>query len=228
MEARAQVGGESLILSPERAAFWEAGQTLFVADVHLGKAASFRAWHIPVPGGTNVENLRRLHSLVERFHPRCVAILGDLWHAKEGRTEQGLNDFGAWRRDYDGEVLLVAGNHDRRSGPLPPDLRVREVEEGFLWGPFALRHHVPAEPKLDRYALCGHLHPAVRLDGKGRQSVRLPAFWFGLHIGVLPAFGEFTGTSVVRPSPRDTVYAVAEGEVVPVQVPQAQEAGYLS
>lgn len=227
MEAQVQAHGETLILSPERAAYWEGGKTLFVADVHLGKAASFRAWHIPVPGGTNVENLRRLQSLVDRFHPNCVAILGDLWHAKEGRTDQGLTDFGAWRRDYDGEVLLVIGNHDRRAGSLPSELRVREVDEGYPWGPFSLRHDVPSEPESERYALCGHLHPAVRLDGRGRQSMRLPAFWFAPMVGVLPAFGEFTGTSVVHPGPEDAVYAVAEGEVVPIQSPRVEEVGHL-
>mgnify|MGYP000930301407 CR=1 FL=1 len=34
--------GESLALLPERAAFWGRTRTLFVADFHLGKAASFR------------------------------------------------------------------------------------------------------------------------------------------------------------------------------------------
>ena len=45
--------GERVVLRVERALFWPAQATLFVADVHLGKAATFRAGGVPLPrGGT--------------------------------------------------------------------------------------------------------------------------------------------------------------------------------
>jgi metallophosphoesterase superfamily enzyme len=46
------VMGERFVLLPEKAAFWPAMKTLFVADFHLGKAASFRRAGIPLPPGT--------------------------------------------------------------------------------------------------------------------------------------------------------------------------------
>lgn len=33
-----------------------------------------------------------------------------------------------------------------------------------------------------------------RLAGRGGDAVRLPCFWFGDTVAVLPAFGSFTGT----------------------------------
>ncbi|MCS6939106.1 MAG: DEAD/DEAH box helicase, partial [Roseiflexus sp.] len=66
------------------------------------------------------------------------------------------------------------------------------------------------------YTLAGHLHPAVRLNGVGRQRVTLPCFWFGAQVGVLPAFGGFTGAALITPEPGDQVFVIADGEVVAV------------
>jgi metallophosphoesterase superfamily enzyme len=66
------------------------------------------------------------------------------------------------------------------------------------------------------YALAGHIHPAVRLTERGGQSLRLPCFWFGARVGVLPAFGAFTGSARVRPRAGDQVFVVADGEVIGV------------
>ena len=41
--------GEPLHLLPERALWWPAARVLFVADLHLGKAATYRALGQPVP-----------------------------------------------------------------------------------------------------------------------------------------------------------------------------------
>ena len=43
------VAGEKLLLLAERVAYWPAKGALFVADFHLGKAASFRSAGIPLP-----------------------------------------------------------------------------------------------------------------------------------------------------------------------------------
>jgi len=63
--------------------------------------------------------------------------------------------------------------------------------------------------------LAGHIHPAVRLSGDG-DSVRLPCFWFSPRVGVLPAFGAFTGSATVRPREGDQVFVIADGEIIAV------------
>jgi hypothetical protein len=64
------------------------------------------------------------------------------------------------------------------------------------------------------YVLAGHWHPCVRVEGRALDRLRLPCFWFGEAVGVLPAFGEFTGMHPIRRTEGDRVYAVAEGQVV--------------
>ncbi len=55
----------------------------------------------------------------------------------------------------------------------------------------------------------------VREAGLG--SVRLPCFWFGPRVGVLPSFGAFTGSALVRPRAGDQVFVVADDEVIRVR-----------
>ena len=46
----------------------------------------------------------------------------------------------------------------------------------------------------------------------------LPCFYFGRDYALLPAFGEFTGTAVVRPRAGEGVFVLAGDEVVPKSV----------
>jgi hypothetical protein len=72
-----EVAGERLVLLAEKAAFWPRGGALFIADFHLGKAATFRRAGIPLPAGTTSENLARLDRAVERTRAAQVIFLGD-------------------------------------------------------------------------------------------------------------------------------------------------------
>jgi len=63
------------------------------------------------------------------------------------------------------------------------------------------------------YPVAGHVHPAVALSGNGR-TMTLPCFYFGHDYALLPAFGEFTGTAVVRPRAGERVFVLAGGEII--------------
>ena len=64
--------------------------------------------------------------------------------------------------------------------------------------------------------LAGHLHPCVGIGRRGWDYLRLPCFWLGDRVGVLPAFGAFTGMHPVRPAGQDRLFAVADGLVAAV------------
>lgn len=215
-EISLEVAGQKLLLLPERAAFWVEQETLLLADAHWGKAATFRTAGVPVPRGTTSDALLRLDAIIERLPVRRVLFLGDLLHAREGRAARTLNRIREWRGDYpDLELILVRGNHDRRAGDPPDDLGIRCVDEPFLGeSAFAFNHY--PNPVETRYAIGGHIHPAVKLRGKGRQRARLPCFWFQPRIAVLPAFGDFTGAALIDSGTDDRVFVVAAGEVVEV------------
>jgi DNA ligase-associated metallophosphoesterase len=210
------VAGERLLLLPERAAYWPAARTLFVADFHLGKAASFRSAGIPVPAGTTDENVARLEGALARGAVEHLVFLGDFLHSAQGRVPATLERFARWRASRPALAMtLVRGNHDDRAGDPPAEWDFRCVDPGQALGPFALVHE-PA-PVRGGYALAGHIHPAVRLSERGGQALRLPCFWFGKRVGVLPSFGAFTGSALVRPRSGDQVFVVADDDVIEIR-----------
>jgi DNA ligase-associated metallophosphoesterase len=219
-----QAGGQPLVLLPERAAFLPESATLLVADAHFGKAQAFRRQGVPVPAGTTARNLATLTTLLARTGARRLVFLGDLLHARHAHTSALAGAFTAWRAQHAPVAMtLVRGNHDDQAGDPPADWGIEVVDEPLAAGGFALRHHPAPEP--GRYVLAGHLHPAVWV-GQGPGRLRLPCFHLGPAIGVLPAFGGFTGMHPVRPRPGERLFVVADDVVraLPGRPPGAAQA----
>ena len=215
-DAPAEVAGERLVLMPERVACWPRTRTLLVADAHFGKAAAFRAAGVPVPRGTTTGSLERLDAAIGRTGARRVVFLGDFLHAREGRQPETTRLVAEWRRRHaEVDMLLVRGNHDTRAGDPDPDIAIRCVDAPVVESPFVLTHKPVASES--GYVIAGHLHPAVRLTGPGREQSRLPCFWAGSHAMVLPAFGEFTGHGEVDVEPGDRVWVLAGDAVMQVR-----------
>lgn len=210
-----EAGGEALWLLPARAAFWPRRSTLLIADAHLGKAAAFRRAGIPVPQGTTGRNLERLTRLVQVCGAERIVFLGDLVHDASARRAAS-SAFVRWREQHRQlNVTLVRGNHDRRAGDPACEWNIQTVPEPLTEDALALCHAPRDVP--DRYAIGGHIHPGVRLSGRGRDSLRLPCFWFTRTHAVLPAFGDFTGMAEIAPQEGDRVFVdTGRGEVVPV------------
>ena len=177
----------------ERAAYWERTRTLFVADPHFGKAAAFRAAGVPVPRGTTGETLSRLDAALDRTRAERIVFLGDFLHAREGRAPETLRVINDWRsrsarrsRCFSCEAITTSAPAIRRASSTMRCENAPVVETPFVFT------HQPVRSD-DGYVLCGHVHPGARLSGPADSSMRLPCFWFGREIAVLPAFGEFTG-----------------------------------
>src|SRR5258708_21848410 len=94
------LAGERVELFAERALYWPRGRTLFVADVHLGKAAAFRAGGVPLPGGTTAGDLARLARLIAATRAERLVVLGGFLHAAAGRTDAPARAVSAWRRRH--------------------------------------------------------------------------------------------------------------------------------
>ena len=207
------VRGEELQLLADRAVHWVRASTLLIADPHFGKAATFRAAGIFVPSGTTAAALDRLDALLGATGAHRIVFLGDFLHAREGRHPSTLASIDEWRTKHASiDMLLVRGNHDRRAGDPPSSLRIACVEGPHMEAPFALAHH-PAHVN-GAYVLAGHVHPAARMHGAGREHARLPCFRFGAHCAVLPAFGEFTGLADVEAGSGDRIWVTTGTEVI--------------
>lgn len=194
--------GEELWLHPQRVMYWPAGDTLFAADVHVGKEHAFARSGIAIPGGISEDVLLRLFALCDDIKAGTLMVLGDFMHCTPLAGESWLavlSELLAQRPQL--TVGVIAGNHDKAAGQAMIDNRVRWYREATQYGPFVLQH----EPSDDAsgYVLAGHLHPAWRLQVAGHQSIRAPVFWFRKQHAVLPAFGTFTGGMGIEP---DTQY----------------------
>lgn len=206
------LAGEPVHLLAQHALWWPAQGTLFIADLHLGKAATFRARGIPVPAGTTQGNLERLSALLQGLPVRRLVVLGDFLHAAQARTPSVLAALADWRRRHAAlEVVLVRGNHDSHAGDPPSALGIGVVDEPWRLGPFAGCHYPQEAPAC--HVLAGHVHPAVVLRGPGRDALRLPCFAVHAGFTLLPAFGLFTGMASLPPGPGLQCFAVGGGRV---------------
>ena len=204
--------GEALELRAERALRLPEHDTLLVADLHLGKARSFRQQGLPVPAGTTSDTLGRLDALLAAAPARRIVFLGDLLHSRHAQGSPALDALAAWRARHPALALvLVRGNHDAHAGDPPPALGIESVDEPWPIGALALCHRPQPPRRPARGVIAGHLHPGLALHGRGGDRLRLPCFHIGPDIAVLPAFGAFTGLHLVRPSPGDRAWVVADG-----------------
>ena len=220
--------GQSLLLHPHAAIYWEETDTLLVADLHLGKATHFRRHGLAVPTYVQDETLEKLTGLLLDFKPKRLLMLGDLFHSDYNPEWE---DFAELVMAFSHvKFALVPGNHDRLTYHQYEKYNIEVHEEPYFEGPFAFSHHpleedVLAEAEVKRadrtdkspcYNLAGHVHPSVMLQGR-RDRLRLPCFYFGEKAGLLPAFGAFTGTYTIQPNKGDEVFVLTGNEVMKVE-----------
>jgi DNA ligase-associated metallophosphoesterase len=203
---------EKVILMPQKAIWFKARKLLLVADLHFGKINHFRKSGIPVPAKANDKNTELLINLLNQTKAERLIFLGDLFHSHYNEEWEVV---GQIRKHFSAcSFELVLGNHDILSElqyerhsmiVYPTELRI---------GDFVLTHEPLATVPEGVYNLSGHLHPGVQLRGTGKQSMTLPCFYFGVHQGILPAFGSFTGLAKVSPKKDERIFVIADDKII--------------
>jgi len=207
------ISGQQLWLSAQRSIYWEAEKALIVSDLHFGKTGHFRKAGIGVPQNVYKEDLQRLVSLLHGFRAEQLIVVGDFFHSS---ANMELDLFRRWRADFRSlQVRLVRGNHDILHSDWYADSSI-EVIEGDLRVQNLRFIHEPCDAVEGYYTFCGHIHPGIMLQGLGRQSLRLPCFYFGAQQCILPAFSKFTGLALLPQQKGSTVFAIAENKLVPM------------
>ena len=180
------IAGERVVLFADRALLWPRESALLIADLHLGKADTFRAAGIALPSGGTRHDLDRITALIERTRAGRLIVLGDMLHAS-AKTKRWRETWDAWRARHAAlHIDVIAGNHDRALASA--DLDIELHEHALAIAPILLRH-APGEV-ADAHVICGHVHPVVRLP---RIAGRWPAFALGERQTILPSFSAFTG-----------------------------------
>ena len=208
----------TLLLTHERCIFWEEEKALILSDLHFGKIGHFRKSGIPLPQNGFKEDLFRLLAQVQFFKPRSLIIVGDMFHSHQNME---MELFLKWRRDLPLlSIHLVKGNHDILSDKFYRMADITTSDDQWLQSPFCFTHDIALKcndnPGSNIYTFSGHIHPGIRINGIGKQSLKFPCFYFSKEYAVLPAFSKFTGLASVRPKKEDKIFALVENSVVEI------------
>ena len=193
------------------AVFWKEKNTLLLADIHLGKVGHFRKSGIPVPrkaGGVFYDKIIKLKNSLNFSQ---IIFLGDLFHSS-------LNNewflFENWVKKSELKIILIKGNHD-----IIPKLVFEQVGiktyDDLKIEKFFFTHH----PKKinDCFVFSGHIHPGVRLIGKGKQIMKFPCFICNKDQIILPSFGGFTGMHLPEIRDGDQVFVITNKEIIEIK-----------
>lgn len=165
------------------AMYWFEENALLIADLHAGKAAHFRKNGIPITSDYLLQDLNLLEALIKKYHAAKVYFLGDLFHSFSNVEHQVVED---WMKNMSVSFVLIEGNHDQYSHipdfcTVHNHLKIKDI---------VLRHEMQTK---DAFSIFGHLHPGIKIKGKGRLYTSLPAFYVNPKYIAMPAFGSLKG-----------------------------------
>ncbi len=197
-------GGNRMTILVERCLYWSSQQMLIISDVHLGKSDHFRKAGIAFSQGVELGDLEKIEKLIIEYQPQTVIFLGDLFHSQHNIQ---WDIFAQWIKKFTTQFILIEGNHDLLTPNMYKQVNITCIEELTIQN--ICFTHEPIE-NGNRFNICGHIHPGIRLVGKANQSVRLPCFWIKKNQIVLPAFGSLTGLYIVEPRKDELVFGIAK------------------
>lgn len=220
-EFELECASEPVILRGDGTVLIPRFNALLVADLHLGKSASFRAGGVPVPEGVDQTTLENLTVALETTAASQVFFLGDLIHNRDSMTPTLIAKFSHWRETHSKiDMTLVRGNHDRHVRQFPEPWALQETTSSFI-GPFQLLHEtsnslpsqqVESTGESVSFQFGGHWHPVV-LVGRGADRMRLPCFVVSQHHITLPAFGPFKGGMKQNASKSASFFPICDGKI---------------
>jgi DNA ligase-associated metallophosphoesterase len=212
------LNNETLWLSPARCIFWEEEKALILSDLHFGKSGHFRKSGIGVPQNVYKEDLQRLFAQIQFFKPDMLLIAGDMFHSHANKE---VNFFLKWRNDVpDLAIHLIKGNHDVLSTNFYDQANIKIARQRLSVKNFCFTHDIASacdDDNGNEFIFSGHVHPGVKMHGVGKQTLRLPCFYFTDEYAVLPAFSLFTGLYKLRPKKTDNIFALVGNQVLKLQ-----------
>lgn len=202
------------ILTPEKVLIWPSKSLLAVADLHLGREATFQKRGLWLPSGSEKSDIEKLLQSVERHKIQKIVLLGDILHSKAGAMPEVFEQLAWLKGSSDVELFPVGGNHDRRLAQNW-DLYFPEspMKDEFEFDNFIFAHEPPLKTRSNFFYWCGHLHPRIDLR-RGSEKIRLPAYIIEKKLGVLPAFSSLAAGYSIESKPGRARYACLDDKVI--------------
>jgi len=162
---------------------------LLISDIHLGKAEYFQLNGIPLTNNEDENNINRIYKIINKFKPRKLIILGDLFHSKYSLNKNLIYKVEKLFKTFENKIELIEGNHDK-------GCQINNIS--FLKEKKSLNlifTHEPITKKENNILnICGHYHPKLILKNK-QDKLSLKCFAFDSFNNnlYLPSFGDLTG-----------------------------------
>ena len=183
--------GERFVARADRTLFHPDTQTLFLSDLHLGKAEVFQAAGIPVTDASEHQDLARLDQAIEDTKAAHLWILGDLFHQVSRIQPRQIQQWSTHFRTRTVTAQVILGNHDRSGHSYAEQLGLTICPEPSQWHGIQLAHH--PDPTRSTPRIAGHIHPQVQFKSAADHLV-YPCFAIPhRHELLLPAFTGFSG-----------------------------------
>ena len=181
---------------PSRALFLPETKELLICDVHLGKAEYFQQNGIPLTNNSDENNFTRIKTIVKKYNPEKLMILGDLFHSKYSISKTLQKKVEDLPELLKTNVELVLGNHD--VGCNIKNIKIFDIKKSknitFSHEPLNLDDN-------KNLNICGHYHPKLYLKNNGdKLSLRCFAMDTKKNNLYLPAFGDLTGGYLCKKS----------------------------
>jgi len=197
----------------DRSVYLPDADALVCADLHVGRDASS---NVELPLGERDDLLDRIDNLLTAFDPAEFVVAGDALHSFD-RLPRGVEatfrDLADAVADAGAAFAVATGNHDTMLdsvadggaadalASVADEHRLSGGDDGNGRDAVVLHGHEAPDADADaELYVCGHDHPAIRIEGK-----RHPCYLFGegvrggADVLVLPAFNRLApGTLVNR------------------------------
>jgi DNA ligase-associated metallophosphoesterase len=187
LRSHVSVAGHEMRPLAAGALYWEAEDTLLVADLHLEKGAAYAALGMLLPPYDTRTTLTRLAKAIRAVDPSRVVGLGDSFHSSDSARHLAEDDLNfLLELQQDREWYWICGNHDSH---LPTSIGGTVCATLTICG-ITLRHE-PSATQSSR-EIAGHLHPVARIARRG-AVIRRRCFATDGQRLVMPAFGAYAG-----------------------------------
>jgi DNA ligase-associated metallophosphoesterase len=206
------VSDEKLVLGTEKFIYLPDYKTIVISDLHLGKIDHFRKHGIALPKVVSFEDIDRLRFILDAFDVQHCVFLGDLFHSEINKFWNIFIEFIKSMETI--KFTLIKGNHDILDSNEYESANIQVVDQMTLGKLLFTHERVLA---IGYYNIHGHIHPAVTMRGKAKQSITLPCYYFEKDFAIIPAFGKFTGLARIEPSPSSSVIVIVKDKLIKIK-----------
>lgn len=182
-----------IFLTSDHCIWYEPKGAVIIADLHLGYEAYLSDQGITVPSYQKEKILDRISTIIEKYRPKSMVIVGDFKHEFGKNREEEFRDVMDVMEfiTKNTNLAVVRGNHDNFLQTITSSIGVPFYQESFEVDDLLMVHgHKEISWGEEEFLVMGHEHPSILIRDEVGAGMKLPCFLYHEEekILVLPAF----------------------------------------